>query len=84
MLDISKLISISESAGAAVQIQEIDEYHNYTISETSLIVENSLLKYQLEYNDGLYEMATSWAYGNLMNESTSVIEKIKAISSKIW
>lgn len=84
MLDISKLISFSESAGAAVQIQEIDEYHNYTISETSLIVENSLLKYQLEYNDGLYEMATSWAYGNLMNESTSVIEKIKAISSKIW
>lgn len=84
MLDISKLISISESAGAAVQIQEIDEYYDYTISETSLIVENSLLKYQLEYNDGLYEMATSWAYGNLMNESTSVIEKIKAISSKIW
>ena len=88
MLDISKLISISESAGAAVQIQEPiiinDEYHDYTISETSLMTENSLLKCQLEYNDCLYEMATSWAYGNLMNESTSTIEKIKAIGSKIW
>lgn len=49
MLDISKLISISESAGAAIQIQEPiiecpEEYKNLSMSESSLYFENQMLK----------------------------------------
>lgn len=56
MLDISKLISISESAGASVQIQEPaiecpEEYKNLSMSESSLYFENQMLRCELEYRD---------------------------------
>ena len=56
MIDISKLISISESAGAAVQVQEPviecpEEYKNLSMTESSLYFENQMLKCELEYRD---------------------------------
>lgn len=56
MIDISKLISISESAGASVQVQEPaiecpEEYKDLSMTESSLYFENQMLKHELEYRD---------------------------------
>lgn len=94
MLDISKLISISESAGAAVQIQEPaiecpEEYKNLSMSESSLYFENQMLKCELEYRDIMDESVNTMIQdmldrqNGIVNEAT-LIDRAKQIAQRVW
>lgn len=94
MLDISKLISISESAGAAVQIQEPviecpEEYKNLSMSESSLYFENQMLKCELEYRDIMDESVNTMVQdmldrqNGIVNEA-AIIDKAKQLIERVW
>lgn len=88
MLDISKLISISESAGAAVQIQEPaiecpEEYKNLSMSESSLYFENQMLKCELEYRDIMDESVNTMIQDMLDRQNGIVNEAASGFKDKI-
>lgn len=88
MLDISKLISISESAGAAVQIQEPaiecpEEYKNLSMSESSLYFENQILKCELEYRDIMDESVNTMIQDMLDRQNGIVNEAASGFKDKI-
>ena len=94
MLDISKLISISESAGAAVQIQEPviecpEEYKNLSMSESSLYFENQMLKCELEYRDIMDESVNTMVQDmldrqNCIVNEAAIIDKAKQLIERVW
>lgn len=58
MIDITRLITISEAAGAAIQdpylsesIECPEEYKGLTLTESNLYFENQMLRCELEYRD---------------------------------
>lgn len=94
MLDISKLISISESAGAAVQIQDPaiecpEEYKNLSMGESSMYFENQMLKCELEYRDIMDESVNTMiqdmldCQNDIVNEA-AIIDKAKQLIERVW
>ena len=94
MLDISKLISISESAGAAVQIQEPviecpEEYKNLSMSESSLYFDNQMLRCELEYRDIMDESVNDMIQdminqrNSIVNEA-AIIDRAKQLVQRVW
>lgn len=58
MIDITRLITISEAAGAAIQDPQLsesvecpEEYKDLTLTESNLYFENQMLRCELEYRD---------------------------------